>query len=470
MKLNETDIQGFVLRGYNMPNARYIFLHFENAAAGKALLGKLTPEITTGRRWEKGKPNHTTNIALSYRGMEALDVPYESLASFAEEFQQGMRARGSFLGDTGQSAPEFWDQLWREGDVHAWLAVHALSAELLAERCESLLRTIAESGSVEVLGTQDAATQLENGKVLFKEHFGYTDGFGNPDYVDIQRNTQPGQGKLNSDGTWSPLATGELLLGYIDEAGEIPPPARPVLLGMNGTYMVYRKLRQYVGTFEEFLETWGSRYGAGDAFAREKLASKLVGRWRDGTPVELSPDGYGNGIAQHPMQSTNFTYGHDLGGARCPMGAHIRRTNPRDAFGFDGQLINRRRISRRGMPYGPYATDAEKASMSPAELDAVDRGMIFIALNSDFARQFEFVQQQWIAYGNDAHLGNEKDPLFSNHAPGDKYSIQGDEAPANPPFFSTDLPNFVNLRGGEYFFVPSITSLAMLAMGLVDPS
>jgi len=320
-----------------------------------------------------------------------------------------------------------------------------------------------------VLGTQDVATLLENEKVLFKEHFGYTDGFGNPDYVDIERNTQSGHGKLNSDGTWSPLATGELLLGYLDEAGEIPPPARPSLLGINGTYMVYRKLHQNVGTFEKFLEKYGSRYGAGDALAREKFASKLMGRWRDGTPVELSPDSHGNGIALDPARSTNFTYGHDLGGVRCPLGAHIRRTNPRDAFGFDGKLINRRRISRRSMPYGPYVTESEKSSMSSAELDSVDRGMIFIALNASLARQFEFVQQQWISYGNDAHLGNEKDPLFSNHTSEDKYSIQGDATSSNPPFFCTDLPNFVNLRGGEYFFVPSITALAMIAMGLVDP-
>jgi hypothetical protein len=92
-----------------------------------------------------------------------------------------------------------------------------------------------------------------------------------------------------------------------------------------------------------------------------------------------------------------------------------------------------------------------------------------MALNASISRQFEFVQQQWIAYGNDAHLGNEKDLLMGSHSEGEKYMIQGDTSSANPPFMCTNLPNFVELRGGEYFFLPSITALGMIAMGLVDP-
>ena len=93
-----------------------------------------------------------------------------------------------------------------------------------------------------------------------------------------------------------------------------------------------------------------------------------------------------------------------------------------------------------------------------------------MALNASITRQFEFVQQQWITYGNDAHLGNDKDLLMGNHCTdGEKYVIQGDTTPTNPPFVCTHLPNFVELRGGEYFFLPSITALGMIAMSLVDP-
>jgi hypothetical protein len=92
-----------------------------------------------------------------------------------------------------------------------------------------------------------------------------------------------------------------------------------------------------------------------------------------------------------------------------------------------------------------------------------------MALNASLSRQFEFVQQQWISYGNDARLGNEKDLLMGHHEPGERYAIQGDASPGNPPLFCTGLPNFVELRGGDYFFLPSITALEMLGRNLIDP-
>ncbi len=465
-KLNETDIQGFVLRGYNMPYAQYCMLQFGGAKQTRALIGQLLPLITTGQRWDNGKPQSTVNLAFTHRGLRNLDLPLATLVSFPVEFQEGMKLRAGILGDTGVNAPERWDDVWQSGEVHAWLGINAVSPEALHARA-SELQTLVEGHGAVVLDSQEAAAIVVDGKVTLKEHFGYTDGFGNPDYTGICRSTQPGQGKLMADGSWQPLATGELLLGYADEAGELPVAPVPHLLASNGTFMVYRKLHQNVGTFRAFLDEWGARYGAGDAAAREKLASKFIGRWRDGTPVELSPDAPDPAIAQDPQRSTNFTFGNDLDGARCPVGAHIRRVNPRDAFGFNGALINRRRITRRGLPYGPFCL--EEDGCNAEERDQVDRGVIFMALNASLSRQFEFVQQQWISYGNDARIGNEKDLLMAEHGPGEKYVVQGDRTPANPPLFCTRLPNFVELRGGEYFFLPSITALGMMALGVVDP-
>ena len=274
----------------------------------------------------------------------------------------------------------------------------------------------------------------------------------------MERKSQPGQGKLNEDGTWSPLATGELLLGYVDEAGELPVAPIPHILSSNGTFMVYRKLQQNVGVFREYLDRWAAVYSGG----REKLAAKFIGRWRDGTPVEISPDKPDLELAMDPGRNTNFTYGNDPSGSRCPVGGHIRRANPRDAFGFYGRLINRRRITRRGLPYGDYVPEGVAVPES-------ERGIIFIVLNASIARQFEFVQQQWIEYGNDAHLGNEKDLLMGNHGGTGRAMIQGDGTKENSPLLCTHLPNFVELKGGEYFFVPSMTALGMMAFGLVDP-
>ncbi len=486
-KLDATDIQGFVLRGYNMPCARYLFLHFDDATRARTLIYRLLGSITTGQLWDQGKPRSTVNIAFTHRGLAALGLPLTTLVSFPDEFQMGMRARGDILGDTGSSAPEHWDGVWRnnggENEVHAWVGLNALHASALEEHTDSIRKLMLETGGARLLAGQDAASIVDaSGKVTLKEHFGFTDGFGNPDYAGICRATQPGQGKLvPGDGAaprWAPLATGELLLGHADEAGELPVAPIPHLLAANGTFMVYRKLHQNVGTFRHFLDTWAAHYGSGDTLAREKLASKLIGRWRDGTPVELSPDRPDPALTQDPERSTAFTYGQDAAGAVCPMGAHVRRVHPRDAFGFDGRLINRRRITRRGMPYGPFADEfndaPENDPQAIREADEVDRGVIFMALNASLARQFEFVQQQWINYGNDAHLGNEKDVLIGNHrvdgeGSGERAMIQGDATPANPPLMLSGLPNFVELRGGEYFFLPSITALGMIALGLVDP-
>jgi Dyp-type peroxidase family len=300
---------------------------------------------------------------------------------------------------------------------------------------------------------------MDDGDPTTREHFGYTDGFGNPDYLGVERSTQPGQGKLMPDGTWTPLATGELLLGYADEAGELPVAPIPHILASNGTFMVYRKMHQNVATFRAYLDEHAAGYGGG----KDKLAAKFIGRWKDGTPLELSPDKPDPSIVKDSNRNTNFTYGADLEGTRCPIGAHVRRVHPRDAFGFNGRLIDRRRITRRGLPYGPPAPEGQPAS------DSDERGIVFMALNASLSRQFEFVQQQWIEYGNDAHQGNDKDMLMGNHGGKGKFVVQGDTGAANPPLICSSLPNFVELRGGDYFFLPSITALGMIAMGLVDP-
>jgi Dyp-type peroxidase family len=458
-KLNQTDIQGFVLRGYNLPFARYLFLHFEDAIRARSLIARLLSHVTTGQRWDGGKPQTTLNIAFTHRGLQHLELPDATLLSFPVEFQQGMKHRAEILGDAGVNSPDHWDEIWRQDRVHVWLGINGLTRVALDARSSAIIAVIEETGGASVLGSQDAAADVSQGKPTTKEHFGFTDGFGNPDYLGVERRSQPGQGKLMPDGTWAPLATGELLLGYADEAGELPVAPVPHLFAANGTFMVYRKLHQNLATFRGYLETQAAIYAGG----KEKLAAKFIGRWRDGTPLELSPEKPDPSLSQDPSRSTSFAYAADAEGTRCPVGAHIRRVHPRDAFGFNGRLINRRRITRRGLTYGRFAPEGGPV------FDAEERGVIFMALNASLSRQFEFVQQQWIQYGNDARLGNEKDMLMGNHGGHGRFVVQGDASLNNPPFICSNLPDFVELRGGDYFFLPSITALGMIAMGLVDP-
>jgi Dyp-type peroxidase family len=458
-KLNETDIQGFVLRGYNFPLARYLFLELLEPKGTRDFLDSLLPFITTGEHWDDGKPDSTANIAFTHKGLTQLRLPQASLLSFPVEFLQGMKARGGVLCDTGRNDPKKWDEIWRENRVHAWLGVNAQCVEALDKCCDDVRRLMDDTHGAKIIGWQDAAALKIDGEWTTKEHFGYTDGFGNPDYLGFERKSQPGQGKLTKDGSWAPLATGELLLGYADEAGELPVAPIPHLLANNGTFMVYRKLHQNVAAFRGYLEEKGRLYPGG----KEKLAAKFVGRWRDGTPVELSPDKPDPAIVRDNGLNVNFTFGDDKTGARCPIGAHVRRVNPRDAFGFESRLINRRRITRRGLPYGAWAGPEQPVQ------DSEERGVAFMVLNASLARQFEFVQQQWIEYGNDSKLGNEKDLLLGNRQDGGRFMVQGDETPNNPPFLCGGIPNFVELRGGDYFFIPSMTALKMMSTGTVDP-
>jgi deferrochelatase/peroxidase EfeB len=436
-KLNATDIQGFVLRGYNLPVARYLFLRLEDAKRGRDLIRKLLSEITTGQRWEGGKPQSTLNIGSTFGGLQRLELPLATLITFPVEFQQGMRQRAELLGDTGVNAPERWDSLWHEDHVHLWLGINGQTVEAL-DACQAAVQSALHStGGATILATQDAAAVVIDGKPTTSEHFGFTDGFGNPEYLGVERSSQPGQDKLLDDGkTWAPLATGELLLGYADEAGELPVAPLPHQLAANGTFMVYRKLHQNLATFRKWLDHQSMLYGG----SKEKLAAKLIGRWRDGTPIELSPDKPDPSIAQDPNQSTNFTYGSDAAGTRCPMGGHIRRVHPRDAFGFNGKLIDRRRITRRGLPYGTFAAEDQPVA------DTDDCDVIFMVLNTSLSRQFEFVQQQWVQYGNNSHLGNDKDVLMGNHGGNGRFVIQGDATAANPPFVCSNLADFVDPR------------------------
>jgi Dyp-type peroxidase family len=457
-RIDVSDIQGFALKGYSFPYARFMFLELLHCKAAQSFIGKILPLVTGGQKW-KVKPSSTLNIAFTHKGLVKLELPQPTLLSFPTEFQQGMKARGAILYDTGKNAPGHWDQVWKEDRVHVWLGVYAESRDALEERCSTLQKLMDDSAGARLLQNQDACAIFLDGKASPKEHFGYTDGFGNPDFKGAERECVPGQGKLTDKGVWEALATGEFLLGYADEAGELPVAPIPHLLARNGTFMVYRKLHQNVKTFRDYLDQKGQQYPGG----KERLASKFVGRWRDGTPVEISPDKMDPALVANRDRNNDFTYEKDMDGQRCPLGAHIRRTNPRDSFGFHGRLIDRRRIMRRGLPYGNYVPEGQPVR------DEDEHGVIFMALNASLFRQFEFIQQQWIEYGNDAHQGNDKDFLLGNHGGSGKFVVQGTTDPQDPPFVCADLLNFVELRGGDYFFMPSLTALQMMAAGTVDP-
>ncbi|GAC1469833.1 MAG: hypothetical protein PVSMB7_19780 [Chloroflexota bacterium] len=434
------NIQGNVFRGYRFGYAVYIFLRIDDAARSRQWLQAMVDHVTTSEPWD-AKPSSTVNIAVTHAGFKALEVPAASLASFSEEFQQGMAQRADMLGDTGESSPDRWDDRLGTGDIHIFVAFNASDRQALDWRCRWLDEIVGQIGGVSVVCRQEANLLPEG-----REHFGFADGFGQPAIEGSPNPPLPGQGIPDENGGWRSLKLGEFVLGYADEEDVLPDAPVPNILGQNGTYMVYRKLQQNVALFRRYLRAQAGVFVG----TEELLAAKIVGRWHDGTPVELSPDKPDPSLVNDENRNTDFKYASDSEGYRCPRGAHIRRTNPRDV---GGKVISRHRMIRRGLPYG---------TVLPAEADddGQDRGVIFMALVADLGRQFEFIQSQWLNDGNIFALGTDKDFMLGDHDGTDKMTVQG-----RPPYFLARPPRFVTVRGGEYFFMPGINALRWLAGG-----
>jgi deferrochelatase/peroxidase EfeB len=214
--------------------------------------------------------------------------------------------------------------------------------------------------------------------------------------------------------------------------------------------MIYRKFFMDVVRFTGFLRE-SARLTGGD---EELVAAKVMGRWRDGTPLILSPDRPDPELAADPTRVNDFRYESDLEGLRCPLGAHIRRANPRDALGWQGSLSLRHRMIRRGVTYGPPPED-------PAVDDGIDRGLVFTCFVASIERQFETVQTAWINDGNVFGLGNDKDFLLGAEDPAGKMTVHGD-----PPRFLAPQPGFTRVRGGEYLFQPGLAALRAIATGI----
>jgi Dyp-type peroxidase family len=439
-------IQGFVVRGYAFAVAGYLFLRIDDVNAAATWVSEITEDVQTAATWSV-KPESGVNIAFSYAGLRRLELPDACLAGFPEEFRQGMAARADLLGDTGESAPSEWEGGLGTDEIHVLVMISAKHRDALERHDKRLREGIARNGGLSVIYDDVGAALPEA-----KEHFGYSDGFAQPSIEGSGVPPLPGQGAVTKDGGWRPIRAGEFILGYNDEEGVLPPAPPASELATNASYLVYRKLYQDVARFRRRLAESARLYPGGE----ELLAAKIVGRWRDGTPVEISPDVQDPAVVADENRNNAFRYSGDADGRRCPIGAHVRRVNPRDSLPFDGQLVNRHRLIRRGIPYGPPLPPG-------AEDDGKDRGVIFITLQASIARQFEFVQSQWLGAGNTFGLGDDQDVMMGPQDQTDPATPKKMTVPGDPPFFVGPLERVVTVKGGEYFFVPGINGLQFIA-------
>lgn len=488
-QIEKADVQGLVARSYKtLCEACYVPVHFGGVvdpAAARAWVGALAGRVTPASRpgAEVAREGRALNVGLTYAGVRALGLDETTLGTFGREFIEGMNGdhRQRALGDTGPLAPEHW--AWGGPGtpvVHGMLFLFATTREGLAALVDEERRYAAVAGAS--LGAPLDSVMLAGDK----EHFGFHDGIAQPRIVGFH-------GDADAPGNAPRIPAGEVLLGYRNAYGQYPAtPTVPVTaaarrlfpvappdpydttlgerldLGKNGSYVAFRQYAQDVKAFWSFVD----QAAAHDAARRKWLAARMVGRWPNGTPLEHAPD---QEPAEFDAKTANrFLYARDdLHGERCPLGSHIRRTNPRDGMGPTPaeslKVADRHRLLRRGRAYGPPLA----ASFDPADILASDgggeRGLHFICFNTDLGRQFEFVQSTWVNSMKFDGLYTDPDPVIAPHRDPDHPATHPEEISS----FTVQqcpvrhrvnrIPRFVTIRGGAYLFMPGIRALGYLA-------
>jgi deferrochelatase/peroxidase EfeB len=488
--IDDSDVQGLVRFGYgDMTEACFYLLEVRDRAAARAWLGARS--VTTSVKVPRTeRPEKALQVAFSWDGLKALGLP-PTVEGFSLEFITGMagdESRSRRLGDHGASAPSTW--YWgAPGRVpHVLVMLYARAGLLESWKQEIRSGSWAAAFRETLLSTSD----LDN-----VEPFGFKDGISQPELDwELQRATGGDEVRFTNL-----LALGEVLLGYRNEYGKYtecpllpasddPQGILPVAerdssrrdFGQNGTYLVFRDMRQDVRSFWRFLDA----QAGGDRTLRERLASAMVGRTMTGEPLMPLADHEIDGIGPKEAASNRFTYDSDHLGTRCPIGAHIRRANPRSGDypgdptglvsrllrllgfggrGFEDDLIASarfHRVLRRGREYGP-GLSPEDALRSGAD---EDRGLRFICLNANIGRQFEFVQNAWIMGTKFGGLTDERDAIIGSREPipgcpvTDTFSVPREGGVARR---ITGMPAFVTMRGGGYFFLPSVRAVRYLA-------
>ncbi len=491
-EVDYADVQGLVRFGYKrMTKASYALVRVKDAAAARAWLR--SAPVTSAVTMEP-PPKTALHVAFTAPGLRALGVTEAVIEGFSHEFRGGMaeESRARQLGDVESNAPKWWNWGGPAGDPHLVVMFFAEPGcfDVFVEDAKGA--AWADAFEVQrVLGTADMDGV---------EPFGFADGVSQPQ-PDWEQRRETTHAEFDYTNL---VALGEFLLGYPNEYGKLTD--RPLLdpdaasaellpaadapgkkdLGRNGTYLVIRQLDQDVRKFWQFAHG----QSGGDLATAEKLAAAMVGRTRDGdplVPVQTKPI---PGIEQkpEPIRQNQFTFDQDPAGSRCPFGAHVRRANPRNADypgrpasllkklitmlgfgprGFRDDLMSSvrfHRILRRGREYGSELKPED--ALAPTPPDDPPRGLHFICLNANISRQFEFLQNAWMAGTKFSGLTGESDPLLGTRQPIPGCPVTGDfSVPAEGGLRRriTGLPQFVTVRGGAYFFLPSLRAIRYVA-------
>ena len=429
------DIQHFLIARPPALAARYEFLTFLRPEGGRAWLTGILDKVGNAKAIESTQlDSRWVTVAFTWSGLRAIGLDDTSLATFPEEFRQGMAARADMLGTTGANSPNHWVGGLASPHLHAIVILFARDVAE-RERCRQQHESyLVQCPGVEVLSSLDL--EAIPPYHYAHEHFGYHDRLSQP--------VIEGTGQAPTPGSGPPIKAGEFFLGYPDEEG---PPAnlpQPEILSHNGSYLAYLRMEEHVGAFREFLRQHGKT-----PEEQEWVAAKLMGRWRSGAPLVLSPDRDDPNLGVDSQRNNDFNFAKmDPHGYGCPLGAHIRRMNPRDT----AVNMNRRKMIRRGGTYGPILPER-------APEDGKERGIAAFIGCASLVRQFEFAMNVWANDPAFHELGNERDPIFGTQD--GTFDMTIPKRPIRKKI--KGLPAFTTIRGGAYFFLPGIKALRYLA-------
>ncbi len=502
LNAGKKDMQGLISRGYNSLNsACYILLKIINTTLAKSYFNYLIANHITSAakpakqyQTDKGDPKEAVHIAFTHSGLLALDLPVEVRRTFSRQFIEGMaftyldddfsiiKERSNILGDTMNNEPDNWRWGNASNPVDCVIMLYAEDNTKL----NNLIHTIYcnNKQGVDLVYMGDTFQYDPN---ISKEHFGFQDGISQPVIKGLSKSKKH---QLDDDKLLNP---GEFILGYKNDYNNYSPSPYinvgqknsdklPLLpghsdkkdLGKNGTYLVFRQMKQHVEKFWDFHIKHSKETTLPPIDKAVKLAAKMIGRWPEGEPLVTCP------ISPYPIKHINtFSYAtQDKDGVNCPLGAHIRRTNPRDQVhtgrgAIDSiHLSKKHRMLRRGRIYGePLVKDFDVEKMIEelnkkkykTSATTKDRGLHFICLVSDIERQFEFVQSVWANTSTFGDLCNEVDPIISPRPTANQPHCHEFTTPQDKIRNRyKEVPEFTTVVGGAYFFMPGIEALKFI--------
>ncbi|MBC7571209.1 MAG: peroxidase [Spirosoma sp.] len=398
-------------------------------------------------------------LYLTATGYKALGFADEDIEKFTDEpFRNGMKASQGALHDPLVTA---WEGGYRSNGDALFLFAHSNEATLKAKMVE-FSGVLRDEGKAKILAAE-FGKGFTNAVGDHLEHFGYVDGISQPDFFT--------QSPPLLHKHWDPIAPLGLVL--------VPDPL--VSSGKSfGSYYVFRKLEQNVQGFKQMEKELATALQLGTSPGltdkqredEQELAGALVvGRFENGMPVTMSKTAGSVSLKDNEIGKINdFTYGQtvngvdDLSGGRCPFQGHIRKTNPRGTGGAESPANERGHLmARRGITYGERLIEP-KDEPEIEEMPTEGVGLLFASFQSDIVNQFEFTQRNWanfdrFPFSNPGTTGI--DPVIGQVPPGatitHKFSkIYNNSSAGNQVSFG-GFGNFVTMKGGEYFFAPSLT-------------